>query len=183
MKVKFLKLKNWLLVTVMGAMGLSSCHCHKQLAEPEVEPEPEPVVRDRGEMRLMYGVPTMDFQIRGQVKDAQGNPVKDIRVNMLERNMEVKNGELQGDPEAINNWLQNTEVKTDNKGRFEIKNSGIPQEQVRLMVRDVDGKENGEHKSRMVEMEVTPADVDKSNAGGWNQGTFNKELEIKLEDK
>ena len=97
--------------------------------------------------------------------------------------MEVKNGELQGDPEAINTWLQNTEVKTDNKGRFEIKNSGIPQEQVRLMVRDVDGKENGEHKSRMVEMEVTPADVDKSNAGGWNQGTFNKEVEIKLEDK
>ena len=183
MKVKFLKLKNWLLVTVMGAMGLSSCHCHKQLAEPEVEAEPEPVVRDRGEMRLMYGVPTMDFQIRGQVKDAQGNPVKDIRINMLERNMEVKNGELQGDPEAINNWLQNTEVKTDNKGRFEIKNSGIPQEQVRLMVRDVDGKENGEHKSRMVEMEVTSADVDKSNAGGWNQGTFNKEVEIKLEDK
>ena len=181
MKVKFLKLKNWLLVTVIGAMGLSSCHCHKQLAEPEKEPEP--AVRDRGEMKLMYGVPTMDFQIRGQVKDAQGKPVKDIRINMLERNMEVKDGELQGDPEAINNWLQNTEVKTDNKGRFEIKNSGIPQEQVRLMVRDTDGKENGEFKNRMVEMQVTPDDVDKSNAGGWNQGTFNKQVDIKLEKK
>lgn len=183
MKIKFLKLKNWLLVTVMGAMGLSSCHCHKQLAEPEPEPEPKPAVRDRGEVRVMYGVPTMDFQIRGQVKDAQGKPVKDIRINMLERNMEVKNGELQGDPEAINTWLQETEVKTDKQGRFEIKNRGIPQEQVRLMVRDVDGKENGEHKNRMVEMEVTPADVDKSNAGGWNQGAFNKEVEIKLDNK
>lgn len=183
MKIKFLKLKNWLLVTVMGAMGLSSCHCHKQLAEPEVEPEPEPAVRDRGEMKLMYGVPTMDFQIRGQVKDAQGKPVKDIRVNMLERNMEVKNGELQGDAEAISNWLENTSVKTDKNGRFEIKNSGIPQEQVRLMVRDTDGKENGEFKNRMVEMQVTPDDVDKSNAGGWNQGTFNKQVDIKLEKK
>ena len=149
MKVKFLKLKNWLLVTVMGAMGLSSCHCHKQIAEPEKEPEP--AVRDRGEMRLMYGVPTMNYQIRGQVKDANGNPVKDIRVNMLERNMEVKNGELQGDAEAINNWLENTSVKTDKKGSFEIKNSGIPQERVRLMVRDADGKDNGEYKNRIVE--------------------------------
>lgn len=181
MKVKFLKLKNWLLVTVMGAMGLSSCHCHKQLTEPEKEPEP--AVRDRGEMKLMYGVPTMDFQIRGQVKDAQGKPVKDIRVNMLERNMEVKNGELQGDPDAINKWLESTSVKTDKNGRFEIKNNGIPQERVLLMLRDTDGKENGEFKSRMVEMLVTPYDVDKSNASGWNQGTFNKEVEIRLENK
>ena len=97
--------------------------------------------------------------------------------------MEVKDGELQGDPEAIDNWLQNTEVKTDKKGRFEIKNSGLPQEQVRLMVRDVDGKENGEFKDRMVEMEVTPENVDRTNAGGWNQGTFNKQVDIKLEKK
>ena len=182
MKIKFLKLKNWLLITVMGALGLSGCHCHKKLAEPEPAPE-TPEVRDRGDVRLMYGVPTMDFQIRGQVKDAKGRPVRDIRVNMLERNMEVRDGELQGDPEAISNWLQSTEVKTDNKGHFEIKNSGIPQEQVRLMVRDADGKENGEFKDRMVEMEVTPADLDRTNASGWNQGTFNKEVEIKLEGK
>jgi hypothetical protein len=51
------------------------------------------------------------------------------------------------------------------------------------MVRDADGKENGEFKNRMVEMKVTPDNVDMSNAGGWNQGTFNKEVEIKLENK
>lgn len=192
MKIHFLKLKNWLLITLMGVMGLSSCHCHKQVAKSETESEPVPVAPpakpnpsndDRGEMKLMYGVPTMNFMIRGQVKDAAGKPVKDIRVNMLERNMEVKNGELQGDPESISRWLEGTEVRTDNNGRFEINNSGIPQEQVRLMVRDADGKENGEFKDRMVEMEVTPENVDRTNAGGWNQGTFNKQVEIKLEDK
>ena len=183
MKIKFLKLKNWLLVTVMGAMGLSSCHCHKQLAEPEVEPEPEPAVRDRGEMKLMYGVPTMDFQIRGQVKDAQGKPVKDIRVNMLERNMEVKDGELQGDPERVQQWLEGTAARTDKNGIFIINNSGIPQEEVKLMVRDVDGQENGEYKNQVIEVKVQQGDVDRTNAGGWNQGTFNKEVEIKLENK
>lgn len=182
MKVRYLKLKNWLLVSLMGALGLSGCHCHKKVADPEIDVEPIEN-RDRGEVLLMYGVPTMNYQIRGQVKDADGRPVKDIRVNMLERNMEVKNGELQGDPESIDRWLQNTEVKTDNKGRFEIKNSGLPQEQVRLMVRDADGKENGDYKNRVVEMDVTPDDVDRTNASGWNQGTYNKDVKIKLEKK
>ncbi|MCR5444381.1 MAG: radical SAM-associated putative lipoprotein [Bacteroidales bacterium] len=182
MKVRYLKLKNWLLVSLMGALGLSGCHCHKKVADPEIDVEPIEK-RDRGEVLLMYGVPTMNYQIRGQVKDADGRPVKDIRVNMLERNMEVKNGELQGDPESIDRWLQNTEVKTDNKGRFEIKNSGLPQEQVRLMVRDADGKENGDYKNRVVEMDVTPDDVDRTNASGWNQGTYNKDVKIKLEKK
>lgn len=183
MKVKYLKLKNWLLVTLMGALGLSGCHCHKKLAEPEQDAEPVEV-RDRGEMRLMYGVPTMNYQIRGQVRDAKGKPVKDIRVNMLERNMTTTaEGTLEGDPESVDRWLEKTEVRTDKKGRFEIKNSGLPQEQVRLMVRDVDGKENGEYKTRMVELEVTPDNVDRTNADGWNQGTFNQKVKIKLENK
>ncbi len=125
----------------------------------------------------------MDFQIRGQVKDAQGKPVKNIRINMLERNMEIQGAELQGDPDAVERWLESSSVITDKKGYFELKNRGIPQEQVRLLVRDVDGKKNGEFKDRMVEMEVTADDVDRTQAGGWNQGTYNKEVEIKLEEK
>ena len=181
MKVKYLKLKNWFLLTIMGALGLSSCHCHKQLAEPQEEPEP--AIRDRGEIRVMYGVPTMNFMIRGQVKDTDGRPVKDIRVNMLERNMEVKDGELQGDPERVKEWLDGTAVKTDGDGNFVISNRGIPQEEIKLMVRDVDGSENGEYKNQLFEMKVQQADVDRTGAGGWNQGTFNKEVEIKLENK
>ena len=183
MKVRYLKLKNWLLLSLMGALGLSGCHCHKKLAQPEAEPE-TPEVRDRGEVRLMYGVPTMNYMIRGQVKDPNGRPVRDIRINMLEYNMETTaEGTLDGDPEAIDRWLQSTEVRTDKKGRFTIQNSGLPQEQVRLMVRDVDGKSNGEYKNRVVEMKVMPDDVDRTNAGGWNQGTFSKEVKINLENK
>lgn len=184
MKVKYLKLKSWLLITAMSALGLSSCHCHKKLADSEKEPDTKPEVRDRSENLLMYGVPTMTFHVRGQVKDANGNPVKDIRVNMLERGMETTpEGKLIGDPEAVDRWLEKTEVRTDKKGRFELKSSGLPQEQVRLLVRDVDGKSNGEFKNSIVEMEVTPDNVDRTNAGGWNQGTYNKEVKIKLEKK
>ena len=181
MKVKFLKLKNWLLVSLMSAMGFTSCHCHKQLAEPEEDDVP--AIKEREEMRLMYGVPTMNYMIRGQVKDADGKPVKDVRINMLERGMEVKDGELQGDPERVREWLDGTSVSTDKSGSFVLTNSGRPQEQVRLLVRDVDGEANGSFSNRVLEVEVAPADVDRTNAGGWNQGTFNKEVNIKLENK
>ena len=181
MKVKYLKLKNWLLVTVMGALGMSACQCHKEAAKSESEKAPE--VKPREEIRLMYGVPTMNFMIRGQVKDADGRPVKNIRVNMLERGMEVKDGQLQGDPDRVQQWLDGTAVATDKNGRFEIQNSGTPQEEVNLMVRDVDGQENGDLKNQVLMIKVEQGDVDRTGAGGWNQGTFKKEVEINLENK
>lgn len=182
MKVKFLKLKNWLLVSLMGALGLSGCHCHKKAAQAEVEADTIEV-RDRGEVRLMYGVPTMNFQLRGKVTDANGRPISGIKVNMLERGMEVQGTELQGDPARVKEFLENTAVTTDSRGHFALENSGIPQEQVRLLVRDVDGTENGSLQDRLVEIEVTPDAVDRTNAGGWNQGTFRKEVKINMENK
>jgi len=180
MKIKYLKIKNWFLVTLMGAMGFSSCHCSKELAEPQPE---NPPVQDHGQIRLMYGVPSMNFMIRGQVKDSDGRPVRDIRVNMLERGMEVADGELQGDPENVQRYLENTAVRTDDEGRFTIQNSGLPQQQVRLLVRDVDGMENGQFRNQVVDMKVEAGDVDRSDASGMYQGTYNKEVKIKLENK
>ena len=184
MKVKYLKLKNWLLVSVMGALGFTSCHCQKKLAEPKTEEEPAPVEereRDRGEMKLMYGVPTMNYMIRGQVKDAEGRPVRDIRVNMLERNMEASADGIEGDPEAVENWLRDTEVTTDAEGRFVLQSRGLPQEEVRLLVRDADGQENGSYQNQLIGLSVKPENV--SGAEGWNRGTFDKEVEIELENK
>lgn len=185
MKVKYLKLKNWLLVTLMGALGLSGCHCHKKAVKTEqLEPE-APAVQDRGEMKLMYGVPTMYFDVRGQVKDSWGRPLKNVRVNMLERNMVTNaEGELVGDPKAVERWLDQTDERTDSKGRFELKREDLPLEKVRLLVRDVDGKENGgEFKNRIIVLPVTSEDLDKTGSNQWFQGTFNKEVKVKLERK
>ena len=182
MNVKYLKLKNWLVVSLMGALGLSSCHSTKQLQDPEPD---QPVRPDpREEMRVMYGVPSMDFRVRGQVIDPQGKPVPGVDVNMLERGMEVKDGELQGDPERVQSFLDHTSVTTDDEGRFEIRNSGMPQETVRLMVRDVDGAENGgEYKNQVLGVQVESEDMDRTGYNGWYQGTFKKEVQIKLESK
>ena len=169
----------------MGAFGLSSCHCQKEVTKQQqpIRGEEPPAVQEREEMRLMYGVPTMNFMVRGQVKDADGRPVKDIRLNILERGMEVKDGQLQGDPGKVAEWLENSSVATDREGNFVLKSSGIPQEQVRVLVRDVDGEKNGSFKDQCLEIPVRQSDVDLEGAGGWNQGTFKKEVNVLLEKK
>ena len=183
MKVKFLKLKNWLLITVMGALGLTGCHSHKKMAEPEKEAEPVRI-EDRGDVRLMYGVPTMNYMIRGQVHDANGTPVRGIKVNMLESGMSVEDGELQGDADRVREWLDGTSVTTDSHGRFTITTAnGRPQQQVRLLVRDVDGKDHGEFRTQVVEMEVTGDNIDRTEAQGWHQGTYHNDVDVKLETK
>lgn len=187
MKIKYLKLKNWILVSLMGVLGLAGCHCSKNATAttPADDPETEKgIVAPPDEpIRLMYGVPTMQFHVRGQVQDAKGRPVKDIRVNLLERNMDIEGTTLQGDPGAIEKWLQGTEVRTDKEGRFEILNSGLPQEEVRLLIRDADGKANGDFHDQLLQMKVESSDMDRTDAAGWNQGTFKKEVKVKLEKK
>ena len=189
MKIKFLKLKNWLLLTVMGALGMSACQCHKRVAQTETKPETpavepgRPSVEDRGEIRLMYGVPTMNFMIQGRVHDADGRPVQGIRVMMLENGIEATADTVYGDPERVKEYLENSSVATDKDGRFAIQRNDRPLEQVRVLVRDVDGSTSGNYRNQLIEMKVAPGDVDRTNAGGWNQGTYNKVMDIQLEEK
>ena len=94
MKIRFLKLKNWLLLTAMGLFGVTACQSSKSAVKPEEvngknasEASEEignavvmygtPTVKydtqERSETALMYGVPTMDFVLKGKVKDEKGN--------------------------------------------------------------------------------------------------------------
>lgn len=195
MKRNFLKLQNWMLATLMGALGFTSCHSHRQLAVdtvvdttsiPTPPPQPEKPIQKtepRDEIRVMYGVPTMNYTIRGQVKDPKGRPVKDLKVNLLERGMETEADSVVGDPERVNHWLDGTNVLTDENGRFEITNSGLPLDEVKLLVRDTDGKKNGSLKNQVVTVQVTPEMVDRSNAYGMNVGDLNMDLSIKMKNK
>lgn len=56
MKLRLLKAKHWLLITLMGMLGLSSCEKQEDMygcPEPDyTDSTPDP----------MYGVPEMDFR-------------------------------------------------------------------------------------------------------------------------
>ena len=180
MKIKFLKLKGWLLTGMMGVLGFSGCKSAAPVAtEPEKPVRPVP----REEIRLMYGVPTMNYQIRGQVRGSDGHPLSDIRVNMLERNIETTADSIHGDPERVQSYLTATEVRTDGEGNFSIEQRDLPQERVRLLVRDVDGEVGGSYKNKLVEVVVTRDGIDTAQANGWYQGTFRSNLNIRLEEK
>ena len=50
MKIKYLKFKNWLLMSVMGLFGLTACHSSKEAAQNQVKnDEPAPEVKPRGD--------------------------------------------------------------------------------------------------------------------------------------
>ena len=63
MKIKYLKLKNWLLVSVMSLFGLSACNCHKQVAAPADNKDNTEHPGDMDNLaRPMYGVPATDYR-------------------------------------------------------------------------------------------------------------------------
>ena len=45
------------------------------------------------------------------------------------------------------------------------------------------GTESSGTINQLIGLSVKPEDMDRTNAGGWNQGTFNKQVDIKLEKK
>ncbi len=183
MRIRYLKLKNWLLVTLMGVLGFSGC---KTVKDTTIEPEKEkpPVPRMNRDIRLMYGVPTMNYMVHGQVRNESGEPLSSIRINMLEPNMQITGDSIHGDPERVEQYLESTAIQTDEKGMFGIDiNQGQAQTQVRILVRDADGDTNGSYKNQVLNINVTPENLDRSDANGMHQGTFHQTLDIKLESK
>ena len=60
MKVRYLKLKNWIILSLMGALGITACHSTKEVANDNDEPKSQ--VSPRDEVILMYGVPAVNYR-------------------------------------------------------------------------------------------------------------------------
>ena len=187
MKIKYLKLKNWLLVSLMSVLGFTACKSSKPAAtsdqkesEQSEQIEKKPIRDDRGQAALMYGVPTMSYHVKGQVVNHQGKPVKGIQVVMLNRNMgNTPNNPGEENPE-IEDYMKIYADTTKNDGTFDIKAKDFPSEYMRVFVRDVDGPSNGNYQNDVVSLEFTGDEI-KDESRGWNKGVAEKEgVTIKL---
>ena len=187
MKIKYLKLKNWLLVSLMSVLGFTACKSSKPAAtsdqkesEQSEQIEKKPIRDDRGQAALMYGVPTMSYHVKGQVVNHQGKPVKGIQVVMLNRNMgNTPNNPGEENPE-IEDYMKIYADTTKNDGTFDIKAKDFPSEYMRVFVRDVDGPSNGNYQNDVVNLEFTRDEI-KAESKGWNKGVAEKEgVTIKL---
>lgn len=186
MKIQFLKVKNWLLLSLMGVFGITACHSTKEVAQQPVnvnnDDGPVAQPRPRGEMAVMYGVPTMNFVVKGKVVDEQGQAVKGIQVTLVNQSVDVTPEYLQEDNPYVRDYFKRVADTTDVQGRFTSSVTDVPVEAQRILVRDIDGKSNGQYEDQMLDVDFS--DAQQSKAGkGWDRGEKVKEVEIVVKKK
>ena len=208
MKIKYLKLKNWLLVSVMSLFGLSACKCHKQVVSDnpkdgnieapdtvmrpmygvpatdyrqQVEQPVAPKVVEQEPPRepqvTVYGVPTVDYAVKGRVVDPAGKPVKGVQVMLI--NSEIDPENLPESP-YWDEQLKRIADTTDAQGNFEVCNTDRPWEQVRVMVRDIDGAKNGKFENQVLDVEFGEPE---GGSGNWKLGERKAEVTVKMKRK
>ncbi|MFR9592554.1 MAG: radical SAM-associated putative lipoprotein [Rikenellaceae bacterium] len=133
-------MKNKLFLSALTLLGFSGCSEGGGLFN-----EPD-----------MYGTPLVDYRFKGEVTDAEGNPIKGIEVKISSAD---------------------DAVVTDDKGTFDTTFNGYADGSHYIAFTDIDGAANGgEFAKKQVEVEWTEAeDVDKVDL--FDLGT------IKLEAK
>lgn len=105
----FFQTWSWLLSTLLGALGFSSCHWEDPVDE-----------------MYMYGTLMPHFTIKGKVVDSQQQALADIRVIVAKRDIIVSNAETPMQTEALNDTLY-----TNPQGEFIWSEPKIPADTVR----------------------------------------------------
>lgn len=185
MKIRFLKLKDWLLMTAMGLFGLTACHTAKETAQnpPAKESDtPTEAPSPRNEMALMYGVPTMDFVIKGRVINEQGKPVKGMQVILVNQTIDIAPDHMDEDNPYVQEYIQQSSDTTDAQGVFECHTRDVPVENQRVIVRDIDGSKNGAYEDQIIDVKFTPEDQT-GERKGWYMGTRTKDVDITVSKK
>lgn len=123
MKIKYLKLKNWLLVTLGGLLGITLAGCEEQI------------------MTCEYGTPEATYHVKGTVTNAKGQPIKGIGVAPW------KEWDSTGDSVRVAGYLDTTDVD----GRYNITcDYHFPRTDISLELNDIDGVENGNYQDTIV---------------------------------
>lgn len=217
MKIKYLKLKNWLLVTLMSTLGLSACNSSKNvtkaadsksddrpafderqmiamygvpvrdlkvenadIAQPRVEPKADnPQEQPREPQVTVYGVPTVDFAVKGKVVDSNGKPLKGVQVMLVPEEIDLENI-----PETPywGEMMEGAIDTTDSQGTFEVRTTDRPWQNKHVLVRDIDGSKNGRFVDQKVEVEFGEPER-KENSNSWRLGEKKAEVTVKMKRK
>lgn len=209
MKIKFLKLKNWLLVSAMSLFGLSACHCHKEVVKPDdnnkpnkshledrivpmygvqtrdfsveaIDPTPKDQPKPREPQVTVYGVPTVDFAVKGRVVDGNGKPVKGLQVMLV--NSEIDTDNLPDSP-YWEEQLKRISDTTDAEGNFSVRTTDRPWEKVRVMVSDIDGEKNGTFKRELVDVDFGDPQPTGGPVSSWKLGEKKAEVTVTVNRK
>lgn len=139
MKIKYLKLKSWLIVALGGLVGINFS-CDKHGFWDDDAPN-------------AYGCPTMNFyhyNVNGTVTNEQGQPIAGIGVRLAE-------------DEEYGYWYRDT---TDADGRYSLNYTRTYIDNSYIRFDDIDGVENGNYQDTVATVEVSASDF---HGGDGNQ--------------
>lgn len=115
-------MKNKLYLSLLTILGFSSCSDDEGIVD----------------IPCMYGVPLANYQFKGSVTDAEGNPIKGIEVKI-------------SSAEDV--------VSTDSEGAFKTDFSSYADGSHSVTFTDIDGEENGgEFTSKQIDVKWTEAE-------------------------
>ncbi|MBR5092419.1 MAG: radical SAM-associated putative lipoprotein [Bacteroidales bacterium] len=145
MKIKYLKLKSWLLVALGGLVGINfSCDKHGFWEDDAT-----------GE----YGTPRAHYHVKGTVTNEQGQPVAGIGVGERKQWNEEGGSQIMG-------YLDTT----DSEGRYKVDyNYAFPRRPLSVDFHDIDGFDNGSYNDTMVTINTENVQLSGGD-GHWYEG-------------
>lgn len=163
MKLKIYHWYNALLSALLTMLGFGSC---TELGADEYGAPPVM------EGALEYGVPYVEYIVRGTVADEAGQPVSGIKAAVKE----VYDQEP-GHSYGIDS------VSTDDGGNFQMQVRSFISQDLKLVVEDTDGPENG---GEFMSDTLRLADMKQqklADGDGWSRGKYELKADIKLKKK
>lgn len=135
MKIKYLKAKHWLLMSMGGLLGIT-LGCER----PD-----------------MYGCPCTIFRVKGVVVNEDGNPIEGIGVGSKPM--------TQTDPGGVVMPGIEYRDTTDSEGRFDVSYMDFPdRENIKVDFHDIDGEQNGSYALKEVNVSFQGAEFHNQSA-------------------
>lgn len=118
----------------------------------------------------MYGQPTADYKLVGDVKGPDGKPIEGIRGILVPRE---------------NTPYDNDTLYTDSKGHFEkeVLKYHWPDDlkEAKLILEDMDGPERGSFKPKILTRSELKVVQNRQGSGSWDYGAFTVSADVTLE--
>ena len=128
----------------------------------------------------VYGVPTVDFAVKGRVVDSKGKPVSGVQVTLINSDIDPDN--LPDTPHWKEQMARVSDT-TDADGNFNVKTTDRPWETVRLMVSDIDGKKNGIFEKQLISPDFGEPVQGNQPVSAWKLGEKQADVIVELKVK
>lgn len=144
--------------------------------------DPDEANMSREQFESMYGVPTVNYIVKGKVVNSSGKPIEGMQVILANENLNItpQNVNLMND--SIRSVIEQSADTTKSDGTFKVKVENIATAYMRVFVRDIDGPSHGNWENQVINVVFDESDT-KDTGHGWRAGTKQKKLTIKAKPR